>query len=245
LSGVRKFYQIDDTLPDADVAYINCYDSMSDAETGVGNRGGGAYFGKHYSAANPDTSWHVVADEKTCYVMLRSLYGYIPHGFGEFWSLVDVDPHKAFLSGHGTAVYMSSYGAVGMMASSTSAKLLVYRDPDGTLRETPVPVYMALSPLGEGSGRALNSTSDAPAVTAGIAYPVVPAWMWQTGPPCAAYGHLRGVYYPVAYRPKADGEEFVFEGKNMLSLDLGANGSSTLYLGQIWLDITGSWEEST
>lgn len=101
-SGARQFYQIDDTMADADVAYIRAFESMADAGTGEG-QWAGHYFGKWYSSATA-TGWMVIADERTCYLILRGIYANsFPHGFGEFSSCADDDPYNSFVIGHGNS----------------------------------------------------------------------------------------------------------------------------------------------
>ncbi len=104
LTGDRKFYQIDDNH-DATYsgrAILRGFDSMSDAETGVGWESW-CYIGKRayndYDDYLPTTGrWVVVTDEKTVYVFLANRYGYCPHGFGEYESFFAES--DSFISGH-------------------------------------------------------------------------------------------------------------------------------------------------
>ncbi len=94
----QMFYQIDDFTTNDNVTLMTMFDSMGDAQSGTGSRGA-VYFGKWYNATESQ-HWVVIADEKTCYVVLDGQDWNIIHGFGEYTSLIDNDPCPAFISGH-------------------------------------------------------------------------------------------------------------------------------------------------
>lgn len=239
LSGVRQFYQTNDNQTDADVTLMTSFDSMSDAATGTGSRGS-AYFGKR-PATITSTFWAVIADEKTCYVLLSSQYGMVPHCFGEFFSYLDSDPYKGILSGHTTSTYMVSNCSAGMMASLLNYGAFIFRSSTGALI-APDRVRLAAIPSGYEVTYCVNGTNYTLAPLEGRNYPVYPGHLAHNQ---VVHGKFRGIYYPAAYRPRTDQESFTFDGKTMQAFNMGGSSLTTTYLGQIWIDITGSWEEST
>ncbi len=101
----RQFYQVNDQDYDQDVTYCTSFDSMSSAETGEGARGA-VYLGKWYDSSHSQ-HWAVIADERTCYVVLQSQDSYILHGFGEYHSLIDDDPCPSFIAGHNDRYHLA------------------------------------------------------------------------------------------------------------------------------------------
>jgi hypothetical protein len=222
------------------------FDSMSDAQSGVGPRGG-CFFGKQN---NIGSTWFVIADEKTCYVCMESTYGLVPHGFGEYSSLIDEDPNKAFLAGHGTNTYMvySALFAMGNTDKSSSVleqHIHCMTDLKGN--------FGARAGLNIGvngaSNWCLNGMSDAVIVmpaAPGEKYRVDRAFFATNAPENTknSRGHLRGVYYPMAYKPKNSGESFKIDDRDFIAVNIGGSSSTTPYQGQIFFDISQAWEES-
>jgi len=232
----RFFYQINDNQSDADVTRMAVFESMTDAATGIGDCGSD-YFGKQYNSTSRDFGWQVIADEKTCYVNLSSQYGSVSHGLGEFFSFKDADDRKAFIAGHSGSTYMTSFSRFGMQSSSTS----YVKVASSRTSATPINTVMNIGSSASADGPALNGTNYVSAPTAGVSYLVNKGYLRQN---FDTRGYLRGVYYPLAYKPKTHLEEFTHDGKTFLAIDSGGNDNSTPYLGQIWFDITGSWAES-
>lgn len=101
-TGARQFFQIDESETisgDGKIAVMTAYESMSDAENGLGSWGS-VNFGKLYNVSTA-LKWAVIADERTCYVLMDGYdSNHYPHGFGEFISTVPDDPYNSFISGH-------------------------------------------------------------------------------------------------------------------------------------------------
>jgi hypothetical protein len=245
LSGVRQFYQIDDNQADADVTYMTMFDSMSDAQSGIGSRGG-SFFGKQNGSGS---TWFVIADEKTCYVCLSSTYGLVPHGFGEYSSLIDADPNKAFLAGHATDGYMvqDARFAMGHTYKSSTSWENIYCMTDlkgnsGAMASLNIGVNGESQYCPSG----LYSDDLVLAAAPGEKYRVDRAFFATNAPENTknSRGHLRGVYYPMAYKPKNSGENFKIDDRDFLAVNIGGASNDTRYQGQIFFDISQSWEES-
>ena len=188
------------------------------------------------------TDWWVIADEKTCYVILHARYGWVPHGFGEFYSLITEDRYKGFVAGHQSSNFMTDRSYASMMNGYERHGVIVYRNIDGELNGSYFRLEGSVLPEGHARSNCLNGTEYAAPLVVGTLYPVFPAWRYIDE---YCHGKLRGVYYPGAYQPKDHAEEFLWEGRNMLSINMGgSNDGGSRYKGQIWFDITGSWEES-
>ena len=233
----RFFYQINDNQDDADVTRMTMFESMTDAATGIGACGSD-YLGKHYSSTYRAFGWQVIADEKTCYVNLSSRYGSVSHGFGEFFSFKDADNRKAFVAGHADSCSMPSRSNFAMQSSSG----FPVKVASSLISATHISTFMNIGSNDGADTTALNGTDYVYAPTAGVSYLVNKGYMREN---YNTRGYLRGVYYPLAYRPKTHLEEFTHDGKTFLAIDSGSgNYGETKNLGQIWFDITGSWEES-
>jgi hypothetical protein len=238
LSGVRQFYRIDDNQADADVTLLTMFDSMSDAQTGIGGDGS-VYFGKKPNTSG-QSDWVFVADEKTCYVCLESIYGLVPHGFGDFFSYIAEDPGKSFVSGHMSSAAMTTdLGAA--MQSSTSYPLRILRTFDGI----PGSGYMHPGMSDGAALGALNGSTYFPALAPGVAYAVMPGYIREGGDDYRHRGILRGTYYPLAYKPKNHRETFDYNNKLFIAINCGGDDSSDAFQGQIWFDVAGPWEESS
>ncbi|MCK9172761.1 MAG: hypothetical protein M0O99_04665 [Desulfuromonas thiophila] len=226
LSGVRQFYQIDDNQSDADCAKLISCDSMSDAQTCIGLHGN-HYLGKIYDSAS-STEWLVIADERTCYLFLRSKYNLCPQGFGEYRSTLADDPYCAFISGQDSD---SSLGTnMGLMTTSKTI----------TVVSTSASRRLIFPGVGSDNTYAVNGTYNCRAIGSED-YPVVPGWI---GYGSRVIGNLPGWYWPIAYRPKSHLEEFTVNDRTFLSINVASRGHSTetVYMGQVFIDITGSWE---
>lgn len=232
----RFFYQIDDNQSDADVTRMTMFESMPDAATGIGDCGSD-YFGKQSYNAYRGFGWQVIADEKTCYVNLSSTNGSTSHGFGEFFSFKDADDRKAFMAGHNSGDYMVWTSRFAMQSSSTS----YVKAASSLISATPISTAMNIGSSAGASDNTLNGTAYVSAPTAGVSYLVNKGYMREN---YNTRGYLRGVYYPVAYKPKTHLEEFTHDGKTFLAIDSGSSSTDTACQGQIWFDITGSWEDS-
>jgi hypothetical protein len=244
LSGARQFFQIDDNQADADVTAVRAFESMSDVQTGSGQWVLDAdtyrFFGKKQNATDAySTSWIVVADEVTCWVFLNCQYGLIPHGFGEFQSYRDDNPYRSFFAGHGVSsgLPVGQNIPLGNMTNdvvTTSGGVYLHRGYDYASRvaAAPVSAYSINSALG--GGGFLSATA-----YPGMMYPVLPVEIGG-GNFKIPYGQLRGVYAPVANRPKSHMEQFTHDGKTFLAVNFGSS-TSEQYYGQYWIDITGSW----
>ena len=232
----RFFYQINDNQSAADVTIMTVFESMSDAATGIGGCGAN-YFGKQHPNAYRNFGWQVIADEKTCYVNLSSWAGSVSHGFGEFFSFKDADDRKAFMAGHSHSSNMAPYSQFAMQSSSAS----YVKAASSLTSATPINTVMNIGSSDSVDDRTLNGTNYVFAPPAGVSYLVNKGYMREN---YNTRGYLRGVYYPLAYKPKTHLEEFTHDGKTFLAIDSGGVTNDTQYLGQIWFDITGSWEES-
>jgi len=246
LDGNKKFYQIDDNMADADVAYSRVYDSMSDVLTGVELRGE-SYFGKRANGTDSySTVWIVVADEKTCYVALRAQYGFVLHGFGDIVSFTSPDPDGFFLAGHPRSDYMTYFSNMsladgnGLGSSSPSFPFNVGATLTG-LKAAGVSHAVASLIAFSGVSGVINSLDkcSTPAAESGISYPVVPATVFCTDPAeLLSRGRLPGLYYPMAFKPVADMSILDVGGKTMIALDLGGSGSNDNYEAQAFIDLT-------
>lgn len=243
-SGCRKFYQIDDNQSSANVTVCRSYDSMADVATGMGLRGE-RYFGKWYNATY-SLKWLVIADEKTAKVFLQYRYGLIPHEIGEFYSYASGDPYKSLVLGHQTTTGLPAgyYTPFLNLSSSLGVASQPYIHLDADLYGERAPAGYADAGLAAGLGEAYaNQTEDFPE-DSGVSYPVIPAFLTCSTPTPinAVRGHLRGVSMPIAKCPKTDGEVFTLDGKQTLVVTIVTSSES--YSTQIFVDISGSWEES-
>ena len=245
LTGNKLFYQIDDNLAAAYITTLNAFDSMSDVTTGVGLRAS-TNFGKRSSTVTT-SDWFVVADEKTCYVSLSSRYGHILHGFGEYFSLVNGISHNNFVLGHNNTSQCGSTHGFGSCYSSNPGFVLT-GDPRATVdMSVPQQAWLVICYQGftRDSARYINGNTYTVPDPAVQGYMVECAWFSNWWDYIGCYrGKLRGAYMPQAYLPKNHGEIFSQEGKTFLALKLGNTESGSANLGQAWIDITGSWEES-
>lgn len=249
LSGVRQFFQFNDsTAINLNTTLLTSFDSMSDAQTGIGPRGT-TYFGKWYSdTAVTDYGWTVIADERTCYVLLGNVYGMGPHAFGEFYSYVGDDPYKSLIAGHHSSTSFATTNNYAMCAGYATLS----NTYDLIKTVAPLTGYVSVGygrnyvrSYSTGNSTTINAgdgTTVAPIT--GLAYPVEPLTI-VSGNTAAYHGKFRGVYAPAAYKPKTHNVPFTFEGKTILPIHTGiGNSSSFTYQGEIWFDITGTWEES-
>jgi hypothetical protein len=222
---------------------MNSYDSMSDVVTGTGFRGNRNFGKTSYNAAD-STNWFVVSDERTCYVMLQTMYGFAPHGFGDIYSYLTEDTIPSFIAGHQATNYMYHYQQQGDMAipSTTIGALRIPLSIDGTI-----------PPDGYGSYnvRVLGMSQDTYYPFGGQLYPstetepdyqITRGYLVQIAPTTDTRirGYLRGIYYPEANKPKTSMETFTVGSLTVLALDLA--GSSSSYAGQIFIDISDMWE---
>ena len=245
LVGARQVFQVNDNMGDVDVAYMRAGESLSAVDASPVGEWGQDYFGKQHSA--PYGKWHVIADERTAYVILESFYGHIVHGFGEFDSLVPNDPYNSFLSGHGTTSGLpatSDPDIVGLHYGTglgSPERIHIHRSAIGTFSPT-----AAIVPMGDSHYPGGNTDQgDVSLANTGLGFYSLPIPLT-----CDAAtentlnivrGKLRGVYNPLAYRPKDHLEEYVDEvtGKTMLCIHF-AHGATT-YRGCFMFDITGGW----
>jgi hypothetical protein len=250
--GARQFYQIDDNAADADIAYINAFESMSDVNTGAGQWASSRYFGKWYSLAD-STHWVVVADEKTCYVWLCSRYGLIPHGFGEFDSNIEGDTANSFIAGHNSAsslpynlTYDCSFGyAVSLGGTSIAAWICIHKSAIGTNGVVGNLTAMLSANTCPGGGSGFSDTSG----VTGMGYRLLPMPIHcsyaDEGNSNMARGILRGLASPSTRRPEANYAEVVDPKTSktwMALLTDKASSTSTNYIGQLFVDISGSWD---
>lgn len=244
--GARQFYQIDDTYTDADVAIIRAGESMSDVSTLIG-QWGERYFGKWYGVSSDQ--WFVVADQRTVYVWLESQYGWVPHGFGEFDSLVTSDPYNSFCAGHSTT---------GGLFNQTGAFPDLLRTGTVGVATNPFRVHRSLHGTA-GASAGVLALAQAGSSILGSWYEfnngaVVPGLNYFFGPlmiTCLAAnennlklirGKLRGMFVPLTYQAETHGAEIIdaSTGKTFLALDHHLANSDS-YKGQMFVDITGSW----
>ena len=233
----RLFYQINDQDYDADVTRMTQYDSMSDAENGIGERGA-VYFGKWYNAAESQ-HWYVIADETTCYVWLDSQDSGILHGFGEYVSLINDDPCPAFIAGHNDSSQLANDDTTVALHSAKPIYDTAWQAGyvrRGIASDSP----SRFSALGYGSNVGIGGNADYKSrPVAGVALLALPvvikaindvtAGVYQ---PC---GLLRGLYFPLFSAPY--NAELTLGDKTLLSvaLDYGATD------GKCLIDL-GSWD---
>lgn len=245
LTGNKLFYQIDDNLAATYITKLNAFDSMSDVTTGVGLRAS-TNFGKRSSTVTT-SDWFVIADEKTCLVSLSSQYGHILHGFGEYFSLVNGISHNNFVLGHSNTSQCGSTQGFGSCATSNNGFVLTGNTFATADMSLPQQAWLVICSQGvsQNSSRYINGDAFVVANPADQGYMVECAWFGNGWNHVGRYlGKLRGAYMPQAYLPKNHGEIFSQEGKTFLALKLGNTNSGSANLGQAWIDITGSWEES-
>jgi len=244
LVGARQIFQVDDNQADADVAYINAGESLSGVDSAMIGKWGGTYFGKQYSGSY--AKWHVIADEKTAYVILESRYGHVVHGFGEFHSLVPDDPHNSFLAGHTTAsVLPTSEGSTPLHYShstGTDGNVHFHRSaigtwaPDGCCTGTQ-DTYVFGSSI---------RNKDISESNVGLGFFTMPILLSCIIASEASHyytrGKLRGVTYPIASRPLDHLEEYVdpTTGKNMICIHMQSRHTAT-YGGCLLFDLSGAW----
>lgn len=246
LVGPRQIFQIDDNQSDADVAYIRACESLSAVDAAPIGQWGEDYFGKQYSLTY-NTEWTVIADERTCYVILHSLAGNIIHGFGEFTSLVPNDPYNSFCAGHGYSTnlpYVSTLDIVPLHYAEgigISGRLETHRTTIGSFsgNGSVCTIVGAVNQIG---GDVNQSSVDSANV--GLGYIVSPMYHScdynQENGGRFIRGKLRGIFAPSAFRPEEHMAEYVdaVTGETMLAV----NWQTYSYVeGQIHFQISGSW----
>lgn len=246
LEGARQFYQIDDTQADADVTVMRSFESMSDVATGQG-QWGNEYFGKWYSATYPGTAWIVAADERTVYVWLMSRGGMIPHGFGEYDSLLTDDPYNSFVAGHESPGYLP-YSSSTAVAHLSTSQLPGTSGNNFDVHKSLCGVFGAQSNVVAMGRRAGVIGSDG----TWLSQPDIDGLNFMTSPlfiSCRTVdenglylyrGKFRGLFAPMASLPVSDGTEITVDGRVLLAINHCPYTSS--YEGQLLLDITGSWD---
>ena len=245
LSGARQFYQIDDNV-DVDVTVMRSYDSMSDAVTGVGQKGE-TFFGKWYSAPLSQ-HWLIVADEKTCYVFLEDNYTYSPHlkphGFGDFYSYMAEDTENWFFAGHSSSTIMSYDGwssALGCSKgiSDTTATDAIYVGR-AVLDDTIKPAKaIIVSAVGEDLKYSLGSYSSSTEL--GYVREMDPVRISCFEPSENIFrGKLRGWFLAGRYGIGGDGywSEETIDGVDFILVSSGAYYGTALFIQK------GSWGES-
>lgn len=240
-----QFYQINDNEVDSDVARIVMCDSMSSAEVAIGQNQPASpvlYFGKWHSvtyAANNE--WFVIADEKTCYMFLSSIYGFVPHGIGDIFSYETGNTQKDFVAGHFQVGWMTDNLDCAMANGAANHPIYLARGASGSAEA----VLPEIGGGARGVGFGINCAYYCPPV-AGFDVPVSACFLMASSSILRNFlGKLRGIYFPLVHKPRANKEEFVLGGKSLIALNLGGDGpNEDYYTAQMFIDITGSWEES-
>ena len=245
LLGSRQIYQFNEAQPDPDVGYIKGCESLASVDSTPVGQWGEDYFGKRYDATN-SAKWYVIADEKTCYVILESYYGNIIHGFGEFDSAIPDDPYNSFLSGHQSSDRLpSSDTSLGLHNASTpgnSRALEVHRTSIGTFAGNAALLQIGGS-LSPGSSHTFSGLAN---TNTGLNFYTVPCFFscddGQENGQKLIRGKLRGIYNPLAARPINDTEIItdVATGKDLMCIYFAADNNSS-YHGCFFFDITGPW----
>ncbi len=237
----RQFYQINDQGYDADVTRLTSYDSMSDALTGAGSRGA-TYLGKRYGTSTP--AWFVVADEKTCYVVIFSQDNYVIHGFGEYQSLIADDPCPAFIAGHNDSGQLADDDSNiplhdGYVISDTTWQAGYLR------RSISADTPSSFQPLnyGTNSGQGLGNNDDkfSAAPVSGVDLVVLPVVVKAIDDVTAgitqACGVLRGLYVPMFMGTSQ--QVIAAGGRSLFCLSVDAGAADN---GKVFVDITGPWD---
>ncbi len=237
----RQFYQINDQDYDADVTRLTSYDSMSDALTGMGERGS-TYLGKRYGTTTG--TWFVVADEKTCYVEIFSQDNYIVHGFGEYKSLIADDPCPAFVAGHADSAQLADDDNNiplhnGYVMSSTTWQAGYLR------RSISADTPSSFQPLnyGTNSGQGISNNDNQFSANRveGVDLVVLPVVVKAIDDVTAGIrqpcGILRGLYAPMFLGISQ--EIIVAGGRDLFGFSMDAGGSDN---GKMYVDITGPWD---
>ena len=252
LSGARAFYQIDDALTNANVTRLYGFESMSNAETGVG-WGKANYFGKTPPAGTP--RWTVIADEKTCYVLLGTTIYQQPYCFGEFFSYLDNDPYNSIVAGSSAlANVILGSNAIALLSNinagntnyrTTTNESLghVHKDIDGQSSAFSIATLGAASTVIGGSYHVHPLRS-------GTIAPIIPMFIadgnWVQTPGSTGYrqfhGHLRGMMFPCAFRPYSDEQVVTLGGVNYLSLNVTSYSASSEPHQSQFLFRLNSWE---
>lgn len=240
-SGARQFYRLrDDFADDPERSYLYGYDSMSDPVTGQGWQSGWN-FGK-CSRYEGNSVWYVIADERTCYIMLEGRYDLVPHGFGEFFSYLDLDPYNSFIAGHDKKSLPDYYGdhvslmEMGDLNETNGVDMRFRSDLSSAGNPANGCPVSFFGEWIEGHGEAASGISG----YNGLSVPIVPMLV-STEKERLVRGKLRGLYYPLAYRPFTHDEIFSQDGRDYLVVNVGYSHNST-ERGQFLFDVTGSWE---
>ncbi len=234
----RLFYQVDDLNYSEDVTRMTMFDSMSDAETGFGDRGS-VYFGKWYNATESQ-KWVVVADERTCYVVLESEDDNVVHGFGEYLSLIDDDPCPAFLAGHGDSEALANDAVDIPLHQARIIQDSTFHH--GYIRRcitSAEPSSFSCLNVGVASGSAVSRYDDCfSTMKTGVSWLHLPLMIKaivdvenDTRLPC---GILRGLRQTLT----ASKGEMVTEDMTLYVVGVDGGSSNT---GRVAFDITGSW----
>jgi len=247
--GAQQFFQLADTqATNVNVAVMAGFESMSDVATGQGGWGS-KYFGKRSTVVG-STAWWVVADERTVYVFLDTTRGLTGHVFGEYRSFVDDDPYNSLIGGHQNAGGVYTISGPSPNANAGVLFLNPGKKVTDTFTATVSSFYdgpshakngvSTIGPTGLANNSAfINGALQFPVVAA-LSYPVVTPYIIN-GSNGSVCGRYRGIYCPLAFRPKTHGTTFELGGKTFLPLDLGYGTGGDTH-GQVWLDTTGTWE---
>jgi hypothetical protein len=246
--GARQFFQLADTqATNVNVAVMAGFESMSDVSTGLGGWGS-KYFGKRSTLAG-SVAWWVVADERTVYVFLDTTRGLTGHVFGEYRSFVDDDPYNSLIGGHANPSGLYTINTASVHVYGEVLFMCGARYVPQTFNSTVTSNYDGPSHAKNGVGTVGPTGSvDVGYINGATRFPDVAALSYVVATPHiingsngSICGKYRGVYCPLAFRPKTHGTPFELDGKTFLPLDLGY-GTGGNNRGQVWLDITGTWE---
>lgn len=116
-SGTQHYFRVDDNATGtggAKEALIRGFETMSDVDTGTGPfptaaqsalTGNSLIIRKSATADGTDRAWVVIADDRTCYVLVftgDNATVYLTFGFGEFYSFLPGDNYNSFLIARAT-----------------------------------------------------------------------------------------------------------------------------------------------
>lgn len=116
-SGTRHYFRVQDDgggTGGAKEALIRGFETMSDVDTGTGEfptaaqsslTSNSLVIRKSATADGTDRAWIVIADDRTCYVLVftgDNATVYLTFGFGEFYSFVSGDAYNSFLIARAT-----------------------------------------------------------------------------------------------------------------------------------------------
>lgn len=267
----RHFFRVDDSTVVGNVreAYVRCYETMTDADTGVAptptvvQQANGSIFNKSITADATARQWYAFVSDYWCqiYVAVGGIagsYAQPPYAFGHFITRKPSDAYNSCVGG-GTAANVAAATSIGSTAFSQS----VSSGAVTAIALCPLYIARAYNQTGgsiaggvwDSGGGAAHQIGVTGAFAGGIAYPNGPDGALDIAPVAiveftGAAFHVRG-YVPGMYAhrhaalPQSNGDLVTgvdaLPGRTLIAINGAIAPSGSIILSNIHHDLTGPW----